>query len=114
MYYSQDSLKLFRELGARAGICIVATHYVGTTQQRISDALAGLQANILSTPVTVVFLEPEDIRRLLSGLRDNLPLRTSLVLISGRKWGTDLDVVKGYESVAEGVITLRLVRYLLC
>ncbi|XP_055862816.1 uncharacterized protein LOC106050493 [Biomphalaria glabrata] len=108
LYYSQDSLKLFRELGARAGICIVATHYVGTTQQRISDALAGLQANILTTPVTVVFLEPEDIRRLLSGLRDNLPLRTSLVLISGRKWGTDLDVVKGYESVAEGVITLSL------
>ncbi|KAH9518674.1 hypothetical protein Btru_005958 [Bulinus truncatus] len=107
VYYSQDSLKLFRELGAKAGICIVVTHNVGTTQQTLDDTLAGLQVN-LATPVTIIFLEPDDIRRLLAGLSKNLPLRSTLALVSTSQWGTDPDVVRDYESVAEGLITLNV------
>ncbi|CAL1533763.1 unnamed protein product [Lymnaea stagnalis] len=105
--YSQDSIKLFRELGAKAGICIVATHNIGTTTQDVDRVLNGLQVNSAASP-TIIFLVPDDSRRLLIGLRDNPSVRSSITLIGTSRWTIDPSVVSGLNSTVEGMISLSL------
>lgn len=107
MHYAQDSLKLFRELGAKAGICIVATHNIGTTSQDVDRVLRGLQANNAAAP-TIIFLEPDDSRRLLIGLKDKSDVRSSIALIGTSRWTSDPSVVSGLNSTVEGMISLSL------
>ncbi|XP_059178375.1 uncharacterized protein LOC131957655 [Physella acuta] len=105
LHYSVDALKLLRELGAKAGICVVATHNIGTTSDGVNAVINGLNANTATAPA-VVLLEPEDSRRLLAGLSSNTALRRNIALIGTSRWGRDMSVVKGYEDIAEGLITL--------
>lgn len=105
-YYSVDALKLLRELGAKAGICVVATHNIGTTSDGVDAVINGLNANTATAP-TVVLLEPEDSRRLLVGFNANSALRRNIALIGTSRWGRDMSIVRGYEDIAEGLITLR-------
>ncbi|BFZ18685.1 hypothetical protein BsWGS_21724 [Bradybaena similaris] len=102
--YSQDTENVFRQLASRAGICIVATHNIGQTNQDADDVVTGLNYNS-GAPVAVVLLESQDIRRLL--ITFNNSNTAKIVLIGTSVWGTDYDVVKDLQ-VLPGIITLNI------
>lgn len=107
MHYSQNAEKVFRELSAKEGICVVASHNIGTDVDGAERMLMGLQANKAVSP-TISLLDSHDNQRFLAILANNTAIRRDLAILATTSWGTSEMIVDGFEDVANRVISLSL------
>lgn len=110
MLYSEDSygengrMELIKE-AAKYGICVVASHSVDKLQTS-SELINALRRNPDAKPVVILVSSKASIRRILGSIRAEAAAG-KFTFIGLDSWGTSDQVVKGFETEADGTLIFR-------
>ncbi|CAI9740511.1 Metabotropic glutamate receptor 3 [Octopus vulgaris] len=108
--YSEDSygengrMELIKE-AAKYGICVVASHSVDKLQKS-TELINALRRNPNAKPVVVLVNSKESIRRILESIRTEAA-GGKFTFIGLDSWGTSDQIVKGFETEADGTLIFR-------
>lgn len=103
--YGKSGVDMIKSESAKRSICVSASHEIGNDGSH-DDIVSKLRQKP-DAKVVIVIADGEDYRMLLASIQSR-GVYGQFVLIGTETWGKSTSVVAGYESVAEGSITIAI------
>ncbi|XP_053375883.1 uncharacterized protein LOC123533310 [Mercenaria mercenaria] len=101
--YGSSGYQLIKSEGAKRSICVAASHEIG--RDGSIDTIVNKLNEKPDARAVVAVVDSSDYRMILKAIQEQ-GLQGKFVFIGTETWGRRMSVVNGYESVAEGSITL--------